>query len=134
MSNPHRMEAAADSWLIGKLRAIPRRHRLEEILLERRLRDLDVPGLAAHIAELELQVAELSTRLAPEERPPGHVLFFPTPDGYAIVEADEPPPPVDRLLMLDGPNSGAVYRVQRVGRSPFPGDRRPCLYLEVEPS
>ena len=123
------MEAAADGWLIGKLRALPRRHRLEEILLDRRLRELDVAGLAAHIADLELQVSELTARLVPDGPPPGHLLFFPTPEGYAIVEGDEPPPPVDQLLLLDA----GVFRVQRSGRSPFPGDRRPCLFLEAVP-
>jgi hypothetical protein len=123
------VEAAADGWLIGALRSRPRRRRLEEILIDRRLRDLDVSGLTAHIDRLEAQVAELTARLAPEERPPGHVLFFATPSGYEIVEADEPPPPVDQLLLLgDG-----CYRVHRTGRSPFPGDRRPCLFLEAEP-
>jgi hypothetical protein len=56
------------------------------------------------------------------------VLFLPTPDGYAIVEADERPPPVGQLLMLDR----GCFRVQRVGRSPFPRDRRPCLFLEAQ--
>ncbi len=54
------------------------------------------------------------------------MLFLPTPDGYAIVEADEPPPPAGQLLLLDH----GCYHVQRVGRSPLPNDRRPCLYLE----
>jgi hypothetical protein len=124
------MEAAADSWFIGALRALPRRRRLEEIMLDRRLRDLDVDGLAAHIHELETQVADLTARLAPVQRPPGHVLFFPTPTGYEIVEADEPPPPVGQLLLLDD----GCFRVHRLGRSPFPFDRRPCLFLEASPA
>ena len=119
---------AADGWFIERLRARPRRRRLEDILFERRVRELDVSSLVEHIARLEAELAELRARLGDDraERPPGHVLFLPTPDGYAIVEADDPPPPPGQLLMLDE----GCFRVQRVGRSPFPDDRRPCLFLE----
>lgn len=127
------MEAAAgfddpnDGWLIAHLRALPRR-RLEGLLLDRRLRHLDVSGLVDHLERLEHEIAALQEALAvTDARAPGHVLFLPTPDGYAIVEADEPPPPVDQLLILDE----GCFRVQRIGRSPFPHDRRPCLFLEA---
>jgi len=122
---------AADGWLIAHLRSRPRRRRLEELLFDRKLRVLDVKALVEHISTLEAEVAELVARLergAEPERPPGHVLFFPTADGYEIVEANEAPPPVGQLLML----GGGWFRVQRVGRSPFPRDRRPCLFLEPE--
>jgi hypothetical protein len=119
---------AADSWFIERLRTLPRRRRLEDILLDRRLRELDVSSLVGHIARLEEELAAVQARLdPPDETPPGHVLFLPTPDGYAIVESDRPPPPVGRLLMLDE----GCFRVQRAGRSPFPRDRRPCLFLEA---
>lgn len=127
------MEAAAefpdphDGWLIARLRAMPRR-RLEDLLMDRRLRDLDVTGLVDHLERLEAEVATLQAKLATDERPPGHVLFFPTPGGYAIVEADEQPPPIGQLLILDD----GCFRVQRLGRSPFPLDHRPCLFLEAE--
>jgi hypothetical protein len=118
----------ADSWFIERLRTLPRRHRLEDILLDRRLRELDVASLVDHIARLEAELAALQAKLdPPDERPPGHVLFLPTPDGYAIVESDERPPPVGQLLMVHE----RWFRVQRVGRSPFPLDRRPCLFLEL---
>jgi hypothetical protein len=125
------MEAAADGWFIAHLRARPRRHRLEELILDRRLRGLDVHVLADHLDKLETEVAELKERLsrAERERAPGHVLFLPTPAGYAVVEADEPPPPVGQLLLLDD----GCFRVQRIGRSPFPQDRRPCAFLEFVP-
>jgi hypothetical protein len=127
-----RMEEAADGWLIAHLRGRPRRHRLEEHLLDRRLRGLDIQGLAEHLNKLEAEVAEMRERLhgeEPEEPPAGHVLFFPIPDGYEVVEADEPPPPISRLLLVDD----RWFRVVRVGRSPFPRDRRPCLFLELAP-
>jgi hypothetical protein len=120
---------AADGWFIAHLRGRPRRHRLEELLLDRRLRGLDVHALADHLHKLEAEVADLTERLsrAVRERAPGHILFFPTPAGYAVVEAADPPPPVGQLLLLED----GCFRVQRVGRSPFPRDRRPCLFLEA---
>jgi hypothetical protein len=128
------MEAAAefhdpnDGWLIARLRALPRR-RLEDLLLDRRLRHLDVGGLVDHLERLESEIATLRAQItAPDDRPPGHVLFLPTPAGYAIIEADEQPPPIGQLLILDD----GCFRVQRVGRSPFPLDRRPCLFLEAD--
>jgi hypothetical protein len=130
------MEAAAefhdphDGWLIARLRALPRR-RLEDLLLDRRLRHLDVGRLVDHLERLEAEIAMLRAQMnATDERPSGHVLFLPTPGGYAIIEADEQPPPTGQLLFL---NDGC-FRVQRVGRSPFPLDRRPCLFLEAETS
>jgi hypothetical protein len=122
---------AADNWFISQQRSRPRRRRLEEMLLDRRLRGLDVKGLADHLDALEQEVSALKARLirAEGERPPGHVLFVPTPEGYEVVEADEPPPPVGQLLLLDD----GCFKVQRVGRSPFPRDRRPCLFLEAAP-
>jgi hypothetical protein len=130
-AKPQRMEAA-DSWFIAKLRGLPRRRRFEELLLDRRLRGLDVTALADHLDRLEAEIADLNARLGrgEGERPPGHVLFLPTPAGYAVVEAAEPPPPVGQLLLLEH----GCFRVLRVGRSPFPRDRRPCLFLEVEPN
>jgi hypothetical protein len=127
------MEAAAefhdphDGWLIARLRGMPRR-RLEDLLLDRRLRHLDVGGLVDHLERLEAEIATLQAKLATDARPPGHVLFLPTPTGYAIIEADEPPPPIGQLLLLDA----GCFRVHRVGRSPFPLDRRPCLFLEAD--
>jgi hypothetical protein len=119
-----------DGWLMAHLRALPRRRRFEDLLLDRRLRHLDIGGLVEHLESLEAEIAALQARLdVAEPRPDGHVLFVPTPSGYAIVDSDEPPPPVNQLLILDE----GCFRVQRTGRSPFPLDRRPCLFLEAEP-
>jgi hypothetical protein len=126
------MEAAADGWFIAHLRGHPRRHRLDELLLDRRLRGLDVHALADHLDELETEVADLKARLSRtvREQAPGHVLFLPTPAGYVVVEAEEPPPRVGELLLLED----ECFRVQRIGRSPFPHDRRPCAFLEAAPN
>jgi len=123
---------AVDSWLIAHLRARPRRRRFEELLFDRRVHALEIDTLVDHVAQLEDEVAELVARLAgssESERPPGHVLFLPTPTGYEVVEAEDAPPPVGQLLLLEH----GCFRVARFGRSPFPRDRRPCLYLEAEP-
>jgi hypothetical protein len=117
--------------LISRGRGLPRRRRLEDVLLDRRMRDLNVPELAAQVERLEEEVAALRARLsAAEEPPPGHVLFLPGADGYAIVESGDSPPPVGQLLMLDR----GCFRVLRTGRSPFPLDRRRCLFLEAAES
>jgi hypothetical protein len=123
------MEAAEhpdDNWSIARQRRRPGRP-LERVLLHTQPSEPDSHRLAARLARLEAQTAELQHRLITvAEECGGHLLFLPTPDGYAIVEADEPPPPAGQLLILDH----GCYRVQRIGRSPFPNDRRPCLYLE----
>jgi hypothetical protein len=117
-----------DTWLIGGLRARPRRHRLEEILFPRREAAGFVVRLVEHVEELEAELSGLRSVLPVGAEPVcGHLLFVGTPTGYAIVESDEPPPPKQQLLLLDH----GCYRVLRTGRSPFPGDRRPCLYLEL---
>jgi len=121
-----------DSWFIGHLRGLPHRRRFEELLFDRRARSLEIDALVAHVSQLEDEVAQLVAQLARGgelERPPGHVLFLATPAGYAVIEADEDPPPVGQLLLLEH----GCFRVQRVGRSPFPRDRRPCLFLEAVP-
>jgi hypothetical protein len=70
----------------------------------------------------------LQLLVGPTEAPTGYVLFVAAPSGFSIVERDDEPPQPDDLLHLDG----GVYRVVTVRRSPFPGDRRPCLVLEPQ--
>lgn len=125
------MEAAEhpdDNWSIVRQRRRPARP-LERVLLHAQPREPDVRQLTARLARLETQTAELQRRLiTAEQEPVGRLLSLPTPNGYAIVEADEPPPPAEQLTILDH----GCYRVERVGRSPLPNDSRPCLYLERE--
>ena len=112
-----------DGWLIGQLRDQPAPSRLGELLL-------DENAAAARIEELEAQVAELRAQIPPQlhEVPRGHVLFAPTARGYAVLEVEGPAPSLAAPVLLDGRR----YRVDRAGRSPFPGDRRQCLYLTAE--
>ena len=54
-----------------------------------------------------------------------HILYLPA-DGYRMVERDGRAARVDALVEVDGQK----FVVTRVGRSPLPGDRRACAYLE----
>jgi hypothetical protein len=82
--------------------------------------------LARGSADMREPLRDLLTRT--DGAPRGCVLFVSGANGYEIVEWDEEPPPVDALVALPG----GSYRVTAVRRSPFPGDRRPCL--TVQPS
>ena len=80
-------------------------------------------------SEVELRVAreELEEARAPEPVPvTEHVVFVRSGARYALVAAEGPPPePGTRLDVED-----RAYLVLKVGRSPFPGDARPCAYAE----
>ena len=83
---------AADGWFIAHLRARLRRHRLEQLMLDRRLRGLDVHALVDYLEKLEEEVAEAEGQAAARRArtPTGTRALLPTPAGYAVVEADEP--------------------------------------------
>jgi hypothetical protein len=56
-----------------------------------------------------------------------HVLFVPTSKGYLLLERLGPPPePGEEVEVSD---EGDRFLVTKVGRAPFPGERRPCAYL-----
>jgi hypothetical protein len=61
------------------------------------------------------------------ERPSSHVLFVPTPKGYRLLEREGAPPEAGEEVEL--PQAGGVFGVTRLGRAPFPGERRPCAFL-----
>ena len=50
--------------------------------------------------------------------------------GYELIERDGAPPETGEHVELE---DGVVQLVAKVGRSPLPGDRRPCAYLEPVP-
>lgn len=54
----------------------------------------------------------------------GHVLFAWSPNGWELRERDGDPPGVGSEIH-DG---GLVLVVTRLGRSPLPGDSRPCVF------
>jgi hypothetical protein len=57
----------------------------------------------------------------------GHVLFALTDEGYGIVSCDGPVPSAGAHVELE---PGRELVVLRVGRSPLPGDRRPCAFVQ----
>ncbi|HZR95851.1 MAG TPA: hypothetical protein VFA56_09150 [Gaiellaceae bacterium] len=122
-----------DGWLIGELRRHSRPTRIDGLLLEEQALD----RFACRLDAAEREVAELRTRLQRAERrldgtsvhhAAAHTRFVPSAEGYEIVESVGPPPRAGESIAVDE----ASYRVLRVGRSPFPYDRRPCVYLVSE--
>ena len=100
--------------------------RLSE-LVERIVTLLPTDG-GAHAALAEPAAAAPEAPSPPAEPPPTlpAVLFLPSPAGYRILETDAAAPPAGARVEL--PNG--VFRVLRLGTSPFPGDARPCAFLE----
>lgn len=102
--------------------------RREEALADRQ-RELDElrTELSRRIEETELRSRTASeqdaNRTAPDST--AHVLLLVT-DRYTLRAADGPAPPAGSSVDVDGQS----FRVTRVGRSPLPGDRRPCAFLE----
>lgn len=88
------------------------------------------------VAELIARLEQLEAKLRAIEEHPGidraalrsalaHTLFVATPEGYAFVEVDAPPPAPGAHVEHDG----VGYTVWRVGPSPLPGDPRRCAFL-----
>lgn len=57
----------------------------------------------------------------------GHVLFVWKTSGYELLDRPGEPPAVGSEVDLDGQR----LRVTKVGPSPLPHDRRPCVYLNA---
>jgi len=89
----------------------------------------ELHSLRAHVEELE-ELEELETRgAAMPPQPRSHLRLVGMPTGYALSESAEPLPQVGELIGIDG----RQYAVASSGRSPLPGDDRPCVLLLVEP-
>jgi hypothetical protein len=57
------------------------------------------------------------------------VAIVPSADGYSLVDVDGPLPEPGGMLDLE--EAGRPLVVARIGRSPLPGDRRRCAFLEA---
>lgn len=90
-----------------------------------------IERLGASIGEAESIVASRGTGdrawAAPELTGPC-LAFVPNGDGYTLQELELDPPAVgEEVAVADA----GEFVVARVGRSPLPLDRRPCVYLEA---
>ena len=86
------------------------------------------------LAELEAELAEGGTRVERERSVPvqvrtGHVCFVLVAGGYKLIDVDAAPARPGELVELEGKRFVAA----RIGRSPIPGDTRPCVYLLGDP-
>ena len=112
--------------------------------LEHALRGPAAESDTAALAESEARIAELVDQLAAREavtasepaerRPrPGDAASFlalvPAPDGYRLVALEGTLPAPGEGL--DVPEDERTLVVARLGRSPYPGDARPCAYLQA---
>jgi DNA repair exonuclease SbcCD ATPase subunit len=110
-------------------RLAERDRRLEDAERERAFLDV---ALAERAEELERREAEVRAATVPAavddpEPVAGHVLYAPFAERYRLVASDEPCPKPGEVCDLDGRS----FVVTRVGRSPFPADRRPCAFLQL---
>jgi hypothetical protein len=95
--------------------------------------DPEIDRLLAENRRLQDEIERLRAELArpkivetPAPEPPSsHVVFVPTSERYLVLERQGPPPePGDALDLPEG-----SFLVGKVGRAPFPGERRPCAFL-----
>jgi hypothetical protein len=104
-----------------QLEAVPDPEPEVERLQEENRRLLD------EIDRLRAEFTQLKVVETPEEPelPSSHVVFVPTPARYVLLERQGPPP--DPGEALDLPEGSFV--VGKIGRAPFPGERRACAFL-----
>jgi hypothetical protein len=80
--------------------------------------------LQDEIERLRSEFTQLKVVETPEQ-PSSHLIFIPTPERYVLLERQGPPPePGDALDLPEG-----SFVVGKIGRAPFPGERRPCAFL-----
>lgn len=118
------VETAAELGEIRHLLDVERGHREQVEDAATALRaELEARDVALRLAREELEEArrEPEPVLATE-----HVVFVRTGARYALVATDGPPPEAGTRLELDERD----YLVLKVGRSPLPGDDRPCAFAE----
>lgn len=86
-----------------------------------------VDGLVERLELVEQRLRRLDHDSPARPEAEGHTLFVPTANGYVLVERDGPPPRPGEEVTVNG----AVYRVQRYRRSPFPADPRCSVIVEA---
>jgi hypothetical protein len=90
---------------------------VDRLLAENRLLQDEIERLRAELTRPKIVEAPA--------QPSSHVVFVPTPERYLLLERQGPPPdPGDALDLPQG-----SFVVGKIGRAPFPGERRPCAFL-----
>jgi hypothetical protein len=107
--------------------------RAEAVALQREVEQLRhaVELRDERVAVLERELAEAGKALAASAVEPAteHVVLVRSAGGYELVDAPGPPPRVGaRVSVADRVEA---FVVLKVGRSPLPGDRRPCAFVEA---
>lgn len=105
-------------------------HAIEELrVAQRRIAEQagELRALARTVAALTDRVDSLTAAAPPAAPAPepvvGHLLLAGGADGYVLVAADGPPPAPGAEVSI----GGRTWTVLGAGRSPLPGDRRPCV-------
>lgn len=108
--------------LFSRVAGHDRREDIDELMQE--LRDV---ADALHRAERKLAAIEAIDGIdsAAVRRATTHVRLLSRPSGYAVTEADEPPPALGQVLAIDD----EVFVAEHFRASPFPGDARRCAVL-----
>jgi chromosome segregation ATPase len=80
----------------------------------------------------EHEAAALTSREQPALAPQiaSHLVFVQLSDRYELVERAGPPPPRNASLELPELSEAALV-VEGLGRSPLPGDTRPCVFVQA---
>jgi hypothetical protein len=92
---------------------------------------LAVAARDERIAELEHELAAVRAAAAGSEAGSAaeHVVLVRDAGGYELVDAAGPPPRVGARVAVG--ERLETFVVLKVGRSPLPGDRRPCAFVEA---
>jgi hypothetical protein len=98
--------------------------------LERELHVLrtDIADRDDRIARAERELSRRAPSLSQTSDPDdsrGHIRFLSLPEGYRLAVSDEPCARPGERIEVDG----VAFVVSRIGRSPLPGDDRPCVFL-----
>jgi hypothetical protein len=120
MADTETQAATANARFLAELDA-----RLEQ--LGRRLDRLvdTLAGAQAGNEQPSPEAASADVRTEPKQ----HLLFLGGPSGYELLPREGGPPPLGALVQVEG--RPGRYRVYKVAPSPLPGDRRPCVYLQL---
>jgi len=131
-----RLQAEEASASLGSAEARLAKESTRAAALERELMSFGsaLAERVGRLAELEAELAEGGTRVDRERSVPihvrtGHVCFVLVAGGYKLIDVDTAPARPGELVELEGKRFVAA----RIGRSPIPGDTRPCVYLLEDP-